>query len=82
MPRAGLCNDGGQLLAQLIDLRLQIRILQIATSKLRARRGEFADQDTHLFARLGERALAHTRGHIPLLLPKFHGVNPKVSVPP
>jgi hypothetical protein len=77
-----LRNDGGQLLAQLIDLGLQICILQIATSKLRARRGEFTDQDTHLLAGLGERSLADPCGHIPLLLSKFQGPNPKVRVPP
>ena len=48
MPGDGLRDDDRQLLAQLVDLRFQIRILQIATAKLRARCGEFADQHTDL----------------------------------
>ncbi|MHB8817109.1 MAG: hypothetical protein ACYDAE_28125 [Steroidobacteraceae bacterium] len=68
-------------MAELLDLGLQIRILPIATAKLRARSGKFTHQHTDLIARLGERSLADASGHIPLLLPKFHGSNPKVGVP-
>ena len=82
MPGHDLRNEGRQLLVELLDLSLQIRISQIATSKFRARRGKLADQSAQLRARVRERSLADARSHIPLLLPKFHGVNPKVGVPP
>jgi hypothetical protein len=55
-----LRNDGGQLLAQLLDLGLQIRILRIATSKLRARGGEFADQDPDAELCLEARSKRHS----------------------
>ena len=70
------------MLAQLLNLVFQVRILQIAAPKIRARRGEFAKQHTYLLARIGECALADARSHIPFLLPQFHGVNAKVSVSP
>jgi len=82
MPRDGLRDDGGQLLAQLLDLGAQIRILQVATSKLGARSGKFTHEDAHLLASVGERSLADARGHIPLLLAKLHGLHPKVRISP
>jgi hypothetical protein len=82
MPRDGLRNDGGELLAQLLDLGFQIRAFSIATSKFSTRHGEFSDQHSNLVARLGECAFADPSSHIPLLLPKFHRMNPKVSVSP
>ena len=80
MSSDGLRNDGRQLLAELLDLGLKIRILLIATAKLRAGRCEFAYQHTDLIARFGEGAFADAGGHVPLLLAKFDGVNPKVCV--
>lgn len=69
MPSDHLRNDGRHVLAQPLNLVFQIRILQIAAPKLRARHGEFANQQTHLLARIGECTLADARSHIPLLLP-------------
>ena len=81
MPRDGLRNDYGELPAQLINLCLQIRIPQIATSKLCARRRKFAEQHADLLACLRESSLADARGHIPFLLAKLDGVNTEVGVP-
>ncbi len=82
MSSDGISDHDGHLLPQLLDLRVQIGILQIATAKLCARRGHLPDQHANLLAGVAERSFAHARRHIPLLFPKFHGVNPQVRVPP
>ena len=82
MPCHRLCNDEGQLLAQLLDLRFQLGILKIATPKLCTRSGEFADEGTDLLPRIVERAFADARGHVPLLFPQLDGVDATVKVPP
>ena len=82
MPSDGLCNDGGELLVQLLDLGFQIRAFSIATSKFGTRRGKFTHKQSNLVARLGECSLTNPSSHIPLLLPKLHRMNPKVGVSP
>jgi hypothetical protein len=53
-----LRNDDGHVLAQLLNLVFQVRILQMATPKIRARRGEFANQ--HTCGEYGDWPFEHT----------------------
>jgi hypothetical protein len=82
MSRDCSCNDGGQLLAQVLDLCLQFRCVQRVTANLRVGGGELADQNTDLPARVCECVVSNAGGHVPLLLPKFDGVNPKACLAP